>query len=42
MPGWGYDLQAEEAFFPPDAVVEAEIRNSSRSRQPSATRAASV
>jgi hypothetical protein len=30
MSGWGYDLQAEEAFFSPDAVVEAEIRNCSR------------
>jgi len=30
MPGWVKDLKAEEAICSLDAVVEAEIRNSSR------------
>jgi hypothetical protein len=30
MPGWGVDLKAEEVTCSLDAVVAAEIRNSSR------------
>jgi hypothetical protein len=30
VPGWVFDLKAEEATCSLDAVVEAEIRNSSR------------